>query len=667
MKKIRYEFAIILFATTMLFQLSSSKAEDFELLGTVENDMHITLEKHLSADINGIMPLYKDANYSYLSDIQVTNFKFSSLAFDWDQKTPEGTAITMDVRFFDGITWSDWEQVVYEENQDNFTKENIDGFYGVYSIINTKPSESFQYKINLSTNDKAISPEFENVKFTYINANDEPMLKNLNVKSYEPGTKISKALFNSKGIKYETRYQWGANEDLRLYKDDNPDPLLVKLHEDFYVKYAKEMKLQKVVETTPKGDELTWPLEYSQDISKIIIHHTATTKDLNDPEKAIRDIYYYHTIAKGWGDIGYNYIIDQNGNIYEGRYGGEGVVGAHAGPGNRGSIGIAILGNYNDDKMPAKVQKSLESLIAEKTKLHGIDPLGESYFRGVKLPNIIGHNSVMATSCPGENIIKYLPIIRRNIKKLNGSFDYKNLKEGEKKDYDFEYIATLDEIKMKPDKQFQYTFRIKNTGTKTWNNKTKVNFDKNKIVAETLNVNGASMKETVVAPGQTGTFTIKINSKLKGGFNYIPLKVTFNGSDLSEDNIYIPSIVEEPFFAYEFVNVNIPKSFLKINEKIIATVKLKNTGNIQWKNFGENRISLGSTNPTDRISPFTKSTRMGYLKESTVNPGEVGTFVFNLTAPKKEGLYEEFFAPVVERITWLDRKKDMKLTINVKS
>ena len=62
-----------------------------------------------------------------------------------------------------------------------------------------------------------------------------------------------------------------------------------------------------------------------QKIKKIIIHHTATSK-IDDPEASVRAIYYYHAVSRGWGDIGYNYIVDQNGKVYEGRYGGDGVV-----------------------------------------------------------------------------------------------------------------------------------------------------------------------------------------------------------------------------------------------------------------------------------------------------------------------------------------------------
>lgn len=663
MKKFTVRLAIIIFGLSLVFAGTELNKEDFELFGYVNNDVNISIEKHLSADVNGSQPLYKDSEYTYVSDVEVADFPFSSLAFDWNQKTPEGTDIKMYVRFFDGIIWGDWNQVAYEE--DGIHEENET--YKVDAIINTNASESFQYKFYLSTEDKRYSPQVKNIHFTYVNANDEPMVANvLSSSIYTPGSQLSATSLNPKGIRYISRSQWGANENLRLYKDDNPDAVLVNLPSDFYTRFANELKLRKIVELDSMGRELTWPLEYPENMQKIIIHHTGTVKDLDNPVKAIRDIYYYHTIGKGWGDIGYNYIIDQNGNIYEGRYGGEGVVGAHAGPGNKGSIGIAILGNYNDTELNKNVLTALELLLSEKTKLYGLEPMGESYFRGEKLPNIIGHNSVMATSCPGSNIIKYLPIIRRHVAQLNGNFDYDNpTKNIEPKEFDFKYLATLDEIKLKPEKRIEYVFKLQNTGTKTWNSSTKINLEANDLVEEAFNISSAGLTENYVKPGDTGTFKVKINSKLTGGFFYIPFKPTFNGSIIADESFYIPTIVEYPKFDFEFIDFSIPKTLLNVGEKVVATVRIKNTGNIAWKNFGQNRISLGADNPRDRISTFTKSTRMGYLKESSVEPGEIGHFVFNLTAPKSPGVYEEYFAPVVEQIAWLEGHT-MKLIFNVK-
>lgn len=645
----KIRIAIIIFGLSLVYSLTLMNAPaEYKLMEHINNDVDLRLEKHLSASIEGIKSANKNNEYTFLSDVQVAEFPFTGLGMSWEQNTPEGTHVDMEVRFFDGIEWGAFNDVSIEliDNE-------------AYGIITTNPAESFQYRLTLSSEDRSLSPEVKNIEFTYINANDKPI-----VKALPNSSQLDSQNFNTKSTIVK-RSRWGANEDLRLFQEDNPEPILVNLPSDFYIRFANELKLKKVIEENEKGQRLTWPLQYPETISKIVVHHTATTKDLDDPAKAIRDIYYYHAIAKGWGDIGYNYIIDQNGNIYEGRYGGEGVVGAHAGPGNRGSIGIAVLGNFNNGQISAEAKQSLENLIAEKTKLHGIDPKGSSYFRGEKYNNVMAHGDIMNTSCPGENLEKLLPSIRNNVVRINGSQNYQK-QNTENAQYAFEYIPTLDEITLSPEKKITYAVKIKNIGTETWNSKTKLIYEKNEIVDNGLIVNDSAILQKQVKPGEIGTFKVQITSKLKGGFYYTPLKPIFNGSEKSEQGIYIPTIVEKPKLAYKFEHLMLSNTNVKPGEKLMALVVLKNTGNVNWKNFGSNRISLGSDNPKDRISLFTKSTRLGYLKESVVAPGEEGHFIFNLTAPKTPGKYEEYFTPVIERLAWLDGKK-MKITINVKS
>src|SRR5919197_457383 len=64
---------------------------------------------------------------------------------------------------------------------------------------------------------------------------------------------------------------------------------------------------------------MTWAPEF-QVTQKLIIHHTATQNDDPDPTATIRSIYRYHAVMQGWGDIGYNFLVDEAGNVYEGRY-----------------------------------------------------------------------------------------------------------------------------------------------------------------------------------------------------------------------------------------------------------------------------------------------------------------------------------------------------------
>ena len=91
----------------------------------------------------------------------------------------------------------------------------------------------------------------------------------------------------------------------------------------------------------------------------MIVHHTVTRDPETDPKATLRAIYQYHAVSRGWGDIGYNFLIDQQGTIYEGRFGGDSVVGGHALQYNWGSIGIAILGNYSDHSITDATRASL--------------------------------------------------------------------------------------------------------------------------------------------------------------------------------------------------------------------------------------------------------------------------------------------------------------------
>ncbi|MGH9009155.1 MAG: N-acetylmuramoyl-L-alanine amidase, partial [Acidimicrobiia bacterium] len=125
-------------------------------------------------------------------------------------------------------------------------------------------------------------------------------------------------------------------------------------------------------------------------ITKLFVHHTVTAPDGEDPDPAatVRAIYAYHVQGNGWDDIGYNFLIDAEGRVYEGRwardYGagekptGEdlndnGVVGAHVLNHNAGSAGVAMLGNLSEGEPTTAAREALIELLAWKADRHGID------------------------------------------------------------------------------------------------------------------------------------------------------------------------------------------------------------------------------------------------------------------------------------------------------
>ena len=156
---------------------------------------------------------------------------------------------------------------------------------------------------------------------------------------------------------------------------------------------------------------MTWPPEY-RDIHALILHHTATSDGGLDPAAVVRAIYRYHAIDREWGDIGYNYLIDKYGRVYEGRYGGNRVVGRHASVYSVGSVGISMIGNFHDNHVPPATYDTLTSLTAYQCNLHALDPLGQTYLINRTVPTILGHRDVGATLCPGQHGYALMSAIR---------------------------------------------------------------------------------------------------------------------------------------------------------------------------------------------------------------------------------------------------------------
>ncbi|OGZ34464.1 MAG: hypothetical protein A2Y98_04015 [Candidatus Portnoybacteria bacterium RBG_19FT_COMBO_36_7] len=118
-----------------------------------------------------------------------------------------------------------------------------------------------------------------------------------------------------------------------------------------------------------------------QPVERIVVHDTATyNEDTLSAIARIQSIFRFHAVTNGWGDIGYNYLIDREGKIYEGRLGGNGSRGAHAYNSktsqnfNYGSIGISLLGEYRTEPIPAVMTESLSRLIGWLAATNNFDP-----------------------------------------------------------------------------------------------------------------------------------------------------------------------------------------------------------------------------------------------------------------------------------------------------
>ena len=156
------------------------------------------------------------------------------------------------------------------------------------------------------------------------------------------------------------------------------------------------------------------PLDYKP-VRHLALHHTVSNNDSADWAAVTRAIWNYHATGQCWGDIGYNYLVDMNGIIYEGHRGGDDVVGTHASAANEYSMAISLLGTFTSFTPPNAMQNSVVELLAWKADQKGIDLYSSTYhpILGRGLPNFFGHRDVYGTTaCPGDLAHLLMPSLR---------------------------------------------------------------------------------------------------------------------------------------------------------------------------------------------------------------------------------------------------------------
>ncbi len=170
-----------------------------------------------------------------------------------------------------------------------------------------------------------------------------------------------------------------------------------------------------------------------------IVHHSDNPNGYSAGQvpAMILGIYLFHRYTRGWNDIGYNFVIDAFGRIWEARAGGidEPVLGAQAGGFNEVSTGVCLLGAFTARLPSPAAMDALERLLAWKLSLHGVPALGRArvtagpgaaaygvYRAGerITVPRIAGHRQVDSTDCPGTDLYAQLPAVRTRVTGLAG-------------------------------------------------------------------------------------------------------------------------------------------------------------------------------------------------------------------------------------------------------
>ncbi len=295
-----------------------------------------------------------------------TEFPFWALGFGWDREVGTWPVVQYGISY-DGVTWDDGYAMdahsdggpVATDNRHHTDLHFADG------------QQYIRYRTVDGEGNLVVLDRFQ---VTYIDPTDGPWSEDRKVTlmrttAVNDDTAVPPAII--------TRAQWGANES---YRRDSTGEI--------------------------------WPPEYAE-VKHAIVHHAAVNYG-SDGYNAIRSIYYYHAITQGWGDIGYNYLIDTQGHIFEGRVGGANVIGGHAFQYAIGSSGICVMGDYTSADAPQAAKVALANIIAYVTR--DLNPHGTAPFHEVPaMPTIAGHRDVVQSGCPGNGLYDDLPWIRNTV------------------------------------------------------------------------------------------------------------------------------------------------------------------------------------------------------------------------------------------------------------
>lgn len=150
-------------------------------------------------------------------------------------------------------------------------------------------------------------------------------------------------------------------------------------------------------------------------VTHLIVHHSASSNTASDWAAVVRSFWNFHVNTNGWADIGYNWLIDPNGILYEGR--GDNVTGAHFCGTNGATMGVCVIGDFTSATPTQAALAKLRDLLAWKACNVNADPLATTFHpnSGLTLKRISGHRDGCTTACPGDAFYPMLPAIRQGV------------------------------------------------------------------------------------------------------------------------------------------------------------------------------------------------------------------------------------------------------------
>ena len=259
----------------------------------------------------------------------------------------------------DSIVWTKWESLLFDEHaidiRDQFAT-NLIFFEKAYPFV----------KIQLVNNQKNTANSIEELKINFFSPGIEPVATSFQ----EPF--VEKSSCACPQPKFKSRTDWRCPQG-------------------------------------PTSPSLTT-------VSHLIVHHSAGTNVSNDWSAIVLAIWNLHVYTNGWADVGYNWLISPDGTLFEGRGGGDNVLGAHFCGKNTGTMGVCLIGTYTNVNPPDTMMKKLSEIFAWKACQRSVDPNVQMLHAstGFNLFGISGHRDGCSTECPGQKVYDQISLIRKS-------------------------------------------------------------------------------------------------------------------------------------------------------------------------------------------------------------------------------------------------------------
>jgi len=309
---------------------------------------------------------------------------FNAIVPQWLANLPESTSIEFYIRTGRGLDdWEDW-QIIHPSI--DWSLPNDKDIVGDMSVVPaTDDTHSYvQYRVDFNRENNLAKPLLSELRLVFIDSTAGASVEEMiaQQKHLDEGGKTAQSIGGTAADSY-------------------PKPLVIS----------------RDVWCTDSRCNYTEGLEY-QPITHLILHHTVSGSS-GDSAATVRAIWAYHALTRGWDDIGYNFLTDTAGVIYEGHLGGDDVVGIHAGNANAGSMALALIGTYSVVEPPQPMVEAAIDMFAWKADQKDIDVFDASNALpnvAWGLPHIMGHRDVYGTTeCPGDDAHAMIPAIRDEV------------------------------------------------------------------------------------------------------------------------------------------------------------------------------------------------------------------------------------------------------------